>query len=78
MFLFKCKVCFLEFFESLIGCAIKSYENSRNLTTEKNETRIFSIKVNSTMEANNAVVKSVSSINATSNPSPTKIIDNGY
>lgn len=59
-------MCFLEFFEALIGCAMKSFENSQTFSKSKLNSTNKSVE-----PLNNITMKSVTSLQ-TNNQSPNK------
>jgi len=73
-------MCFLEFFEALIGCAIKSYENSqtlllkeKSLTKNESKSNVTQQAVQPTLPNNTNSTKSIGSLNANTNTVPTKL-----
>ena len=66
-------MCFLEFFEALIGCAIKSHENSQTLIKEESLAKNESKSNLTQPPPNNNSMKSISSLNANTNTVPTKL-----
>ena len=66
-------MCFLEFFEALIGCAIKSHENSQTLIKEESLAKNESKSNLTQPPLNNNSMKSISSLNANTNTIPTKL-----